>query len=277
MCEFCTKHGEGEKWFLNVRNYSEELLNDPGRRFMIKHFYKEYIDGGNSTITRLERMCRRDPRLLDRIRDPLIREMKPMHFGQVVAIEEVARILSICNTAVRLPCGCRWAVEKKEERVCYGISTGSSGWFAELDVDYFGAPDVGWFEHLQREQVLDQIRGLDRQGMVHSIWTFGTPFIGAICNCDIKACLALRSTVGLQMPLMFRGEKTMMVEPTECSGCRECTHACQFGAISHFEGDGRAVIDGNRCYGCGICRNFCTAGAIRFVETDGGPEAFSRP
>ncbi len=273
MCEFCTKHGEGEKWFMNVRNYSEELLHDSGRRSMIKHFYSEYIDRGNSTISRLERMYRRNPRLLDRIRDPFISEMKPMHFGQVVTIEEVSRILSICNTAVRLPCGCRWAVEKKEKRVCYGISTGSPGWFAGLDVDYFGAPDVSRFDHLRKEQVLGQIMELDKQGMVHSIWTFGTPFIGAICNCDVKACLALRSTVGLQMPLMFRAEQTFMVDPVYCTGCSECIHACQFGAISYSEGDGRAAIDLERCYGCGICRNFCTAGAIRFVEPDDHPEA----
>ena len=52
-------------------------------------------------------MYERDPRLLERIRAPFIKEMKTMHFGQVVAIEEVARILSLCNSAVRLPCGCR--------------------------------------------------------------------------------------------------------------------------------------------------------------------------
>lgn len=272
MCEFCTKHGEGEKWFLNVRNYAEELLHDPARRSMIKNFYREYIDEGKGTITRMERMYRRDPRLLDRIRAPFIREMKSMHFGQVVAIEEVAQILSICNTAVRLPCGCRWAVEKKEMRVCYGISTGATGWFGELDMDYFGSPDVASFDHLQKEQVLEQIRDLDRQGMVHSIWTFNTPFIGAICNCDIKACLAMRSTVGLQMPTMFRAERTLMIDPADCTGCRECMHACQFGAITYSEADGGAVIDSERCYGCGVCRNFCAVGAIGFVDPDGSPE-----
>jgi ferredoxin len=268
MCEFCTKHGEGEKWFLNVKNYSEELLHDAGRRAMIKNFYREYIDKGNVTITRLERMFQRDPGLLERIRAPFIREMKSMHFGQVVAIEEVARVLSICNSAVRLPCGCRWAVEKKETRVCYGISTGPRGWFGELDMDFFGPPDVSRLDHLRKEEALDRIRELDRQGMVHSIWTFGTPFIGAICNCDLKSCLAMRSTVGLRMPIMFRAETTMTIRQADCTGCRECTHVCQFGAIGYSETDGRATIDRERCYGCGVCRNFCPVGAIRFPEQD---------
>lgn len=27
MCEFCEEHGEGKKWYLQMRNYSEELLH----------------------------------------------------------------------------------------------------------------------------------------------------------------------------------------------------------------------------------------------------------
>jgi len=27
MCEFCTAHGEGQKWYLQMRNYQEELLH----------------------------------------------------------------------------------------------------------------------------------------------------------------------------------------------------------------------------------------------------------
>jgi ferredoxin len=271
MCEFCTKHGEGEKWFLNVKNYSEELLHDPRRMSMIRNFYREYIHKGNGTITRLERMYERDPRLLERIRAPFIREMKTMHFGQVVAIEEVARILALCNSAVRLPCGCRWAVEKKEKRVCYGISTGAHGWFGELDMDYFGTPDLGKLDHLRKEDALDQMRELDRQGKVHSIWTFGTPFIGAICNCDMKSCLAMRSTVGLEMPVMFGAEKLFMVDRAGCTGCGECLHACQFGAIVCSETDGLAMIDRQRCYGCGVCRNFCAVGAIHIEGQESSP------
>jgi hypothetical protein len=40
MCEFCVKHGEGKKWYLNVKNYSNDLLSDTRRRdYTIKHFY----------------------------------------------------------------------------------------------------------------------------------------------------------------------------------------------------------------------------------------------
>jgi len=28
MCEFCTEHGEGKKWYLQMGNYAEELLHE---------------------------------------------------------------------------------------------------------------------------------------------------------------------------------------------------------------------------------------------------------
>ncbi len=38
MCEFCVKHGEGEEWHLQAKNYSDDLLNDVRRRKLIKEF-----------------------------------------------------------------------------------------------------------------------------------------------------------------------------------------------------------------------------------------------
>ena len=28
MCEFCKEHGEGKKWYFEMKNYSEELLHE---------------------------------------------------------------------------------------------------------------------------------------------------------------------------------------------------------------------------------------------------------
>jgi len=275
MCEFCTSHGEGKKWYLNVKNYSTELLNDPLRKSMIRNFYREMVEEGNIKITRMERMFQRDPKILERIRSAYIREMKSTHFGQVLPLEDVGKILAICNTAVRLPCGCRWAVSRQETRVCFGISFGASEWFTDLDTDYFGSPDISQFDHLHKEQVLDQIKQLDSRGLVHSVWTFQTPFIGAICNCELKSCLAMRSTVGLQMPLMFRSEKLAEVDAAKCTGCRECGRLCQFGAVEYSEADNISHINWRRCFGCGVCRTACSEDAITLVERKTHPFASS--
>jgi len=39
MCEFCLKHGEGKKWYLQVSNYSDDLLRDVRRRRFIETFW----------------------------------------------------------------------------------------------------------------------------------------------------------------------------------------------------------------------------------------------
>ena len=41
MCDFCHQHGEGKKWYLDARNYSEDLLSDLKRRRFIEHFFDE--------------------------------------------------------------------------------------------------------------------------------------------------------------------------------------------------------------------------------------------
>jgi hypothetical protein len=41
MCEFCHKHGEGRKWYLEARNYGEDLLSDVRRREFIAGFARE--------------------------------------------------------------------------------------------------------------------------------------------------------------------------------------------------------------------------------------------
>ena len=38
MCEFCLKHGEGEKWYLQAKNYSDDLLSDVRRRRFVAEF-----------------------------------------------------------------------------------------------------------------------------------------------------------------------------------------------------------------------------------------------
>ncbi len=38
MCEFCQEHGEGRKWYLNAKNYAEDLLSDARRR----RFWDQY-------------------------------------------------------------------------------------------------------------------------------------------------------------------------------------------------------------------------------------------
>ena len=262
MCEFCTLHGEGKKWYLNANNYASELLNELSRRRFIESFYEHYMLNGSKNISRMEKIIARRPGMVQKMAGPYEEEMRKNHFGQVIPVEDVYQILEMSTTVIRFACGCMWQADHKEERHCFGVSMGLPAWYDGLDLDYFGSPDVSRMEHLSKEDATSCIRKLDGKGLVHSVWTFGTPFIGAICNCDMKYCLAMRATYGLGMKNMFEAEHKMTVDNSKCNGCRACAEMCQLDAIELDGPDSSCHIDQAKCIGCGVCRSACDADAI---------------
>ncbi|MCU0371513.1 MAG: 4Fe-4S binding protein [Bacteroidales bacterium] len=231
MCEFCTQHGEGRTWYLNAKNYAAELSAELDRKNFISHFYRDVIEKGNRQVTFLEKPIMKRIGIPAAVKKQLISDNKKVHFGQVVPIEDVEKIIDMATSVTRVACGCRWAKEKKESRLCYGLTMGMPEWHSYLDMDYFGSPEVSHQEYLSKEEAIKSIRETDKKGYVHSVWTFGTPFIGALCNCESEYCLAMRTTVGLNMPAMFRAEYVARTVYDNCNGCKACVEKCQFGAI----------------------------------------------
>ncbi|HVP39517.1 MAG TPA: 4Fe-4S dicluster domain-containing protein [Candidatus Saccharimonadales bacterium] len=277
MCEFCLKHGEGKKWYLQAENYSEDLLSDARRRRFIEDFFQHPEALAREALD-LERLDRAPALIRGLVRRLTTRRMKREHFGQVVPIEEIEEILGFVNTIVRVPCICRHATLGEEKRYCYGVSLSPRGGalariLGGLDHSFLAGPDHRGLERLTREEAVAALRGHEREGLCHTVWTFRTPFICGICNCDRTDCLAMRSTVTHGLPVMFRAEWVARVDPDLCSGCRDCMRVCQFGAIAYSAGTERAAIDPRACYGCGVCRSACTQSAIRLEERAAVPAA----
>jgi NAD-dependent dihydropyrimidine dehydrogenase PreA subunit len=278
MCEFCHRHGEGQRWYLQARNYSEDLLSDLRRRRYIRDFVRdpEYLNRGLRKIEWLKSL----PPFVRGVVTPIaINRQKRVHYGQVVPIEEIERIFEFVNHVTRLPCICRQATLGTEQRYCYAVSMGPGARsqlievLGGVDASYLTGPDTGGLEALSREEALVNIRELENQGLCHTVWTFITPFIGGICNCDRSDCVAMRLTVTMDYPVMFRAEYVSEVNPERCNGCRQCMCACQFGAMGFSIANRKVFIDPRRCYGCGICRSLCTRGAIALVERSSVPLA----
>jgi Pyruvate/2-oxoacid:ferredoxin oxidoreductase delta subunit len=270
MCEFCLKHGEGEKWYLQAKNYSDDLLSDVRRRRFVAEFAD--LEKTQKSLARsargLERLSRAPKLIRDLMGRIITRKMKKTHFGQVVPIEEVEKIFSFTNSIVRVACVCRKALLGQEKRYCYGISLSPNGgllgeFFRGLGKSSAEGPDAKRFEVLTKQEALAAFRAHEREGLCHTVWTFHTPFIGGICNCDRADCLALRSTVSHSVPVLFRAEYVAEVSAPDCVGCRQCSRLCQFGAIAYSAANQKAVIDRKWCYGCGICRAACKKDAIR--------------
>ncbi|MBI1921670.1 MAG: 4Fe-4S binding protein [Geobacter sp.] len=273
MCEFCLKHGEGEKWYLQARNYSEDMLSDIRRlRFLEKFSNPEELERGFTNYNRGVERLKKVPWFIRNMLSRMItRRMKKVHFGQVVPIEEIEQIFEFTNSVVRVACICRQSTLGKEKRYCYGISMGPNGGklleiFQAMEEKFTGGVDDNRFEMLTREEAIAAFRAHEHEGLCHTIWTFQTPFIGGICNCDRADCLAMRSTVTHDVPVMFRAEYLAEIDPDRCTGCRQCMRLCQFGALSYSASTEKAAIDHAWCYGCGICRSVCKGNAIRLID-----------
>lgn len=226
MCEFCTQHGEGEKWYLTMENYSKDLLDQNQRRTYAADFLNGFDKRVPKSIKQLDKI-RKTP-LMKLARPVLTHMQKQDHYGQVVPIEDVEKIFGMVQGAVRLPCVCRRVTTgNMNARYCYGLT---------MDKELMDALD--------------------------SVWTFKTPFIGGLCNCD-QDCMAYRITHARKdYPVMFRAEWIASVSADACNGCRLCMRQCQYGAIRYSSNNKKVVIDPTACYGCGVCRVSCTKDAI---------------
>jgi NAD-dependent dihydropyrimidine dehydrogenase PreA subunit len=277
MCEFCLKHGEGKKWYLQAKNYSDDLLSDIRRRKFIENFFTD-TESLKNGLERLEKLQKAPNIVKTIVRRLISRRMKKVHFGQVVPIEDIEQIFGFVNSIVRVACICRHITLGSEKRYCYGVSLepdfGQYGQIIRgLDSSFLGGPDTDAFETLTKDQAISAFRDHEREGLCHSVWTFYSPFIAGVCNCDRSDCLAMRCTVTEGVPIMYRAEYVAGVDPDSCNGCRQCMRVCQFGAIAYSAANKKAMIDPKRCYGCGICRSVCSKDAITLEPRSNVPAA----
>ena len=271
MCEFCHKHGEGKKWYLNASNYAEELFNDAARaaakdalsNLAPTPVPEPKVPGVWDTAVRVA------PTLVQWIAR---RHQQDVHWGQVVPLEDAHAIVDLTDWIVRLPCVCRSnAIGDRNARYCFGLGIGPT---KERSWQYFSsildpALDMEW---ISREQARELLTDFDRSGAMHSVWTFKSPYIGGVCNCD-RDCGAWRVQMGHRYQLMFRSEYVARIDADLCSGCRRCMRQCIFGALTHSLARGKCGIDERACYGCGVCRATCERGAISLVPRAAVPAA----
>ena len=270
MCDFCTEHGEGVTWYKNAKNYADDLLADLARRRYIENFLTSAFQEGFQALGRLETIYRKKGKLPDAVAKAIIAKSRKEHFGQVLPMEEIDAVVRKARTVVRMPCACRWNIGQKEERCCYAVSYGPEAWYNKIDMSYFGkAPDAG-LESLEPGEAIAQMKAMEAQGSVHTIWTMMTPFIGAICNCSPADCLAMRTLSGAGVETMERAEFVAVVDTALCSGCGLCLEQCHFQAIDSAARipASPARIDPSKCFGCGLCRTACSVNAITLVSRD---------
>ena len=269
MCQFCIEHGEGKKWYLQAKNYSQELINDERRRFMAD-FFENVEQMVRDRIGAVDKLLATNPSAAGSVFPQLVEQQKKEHWGQVVPLEEVEQILDSSVAVVRVPCVCRSTLRGiRDARYCFGVTSGLRDPRARVFQQY---PDYSTdLEVLNKEEAKKAIQKLDRNGLVHTVWTFLTPFIGGVCNCTVNECLALKTRTRLGFPTFFKAEYVATIDWETCSGCRDCMRVCNFGAINYSAYVDKCSINQLQCYGCGVCRAACMRDAITLRDRNAVP------
>ncbi len=286
MCEFCTKHGEGRKWYLEMKNYASELLHaelSPREKEMVRantraewlarfsdNFVAPAVNGVPKPLEQLMSAMASSVDLQVPLpgEDQVLEGHKMTHFAQVLPMEDVEKVIDMVDSITRLPCGCRFlSTGKTDKRYCFGLGKEPTG----LMANFPGASAS--LEVLGKEEAKKIIREYDQEGLIHTLWTGVTPFIFGLCNCD-RDCLAYKTYIEQRgVPSFFRGEYVCRVNADLCTGCKDCLRQCQFGAQFYSSGLGKVYIDPTRCFGCGVCRPACATDAIQLIPRQEDPQA----
>jgi ferredoxin len=285
MCEFCTKHGEGKKWYLQMKNYAQELLQEElssaqknivkatTRVEWINGFFDSFvmpaISGGSKVPAESQGApsSTEDPEVQPS-QDEIIEGLKVTHFGQVLPIEDVEKVIDMVDSITRMPCGCRFiSTGKTDKRYCFGLGIDKTGILGKF-------PDAASsLEVLDKEEAKRIFRKYDEEGLVHSIWTAVTPYVVGLCNCD-RDCMAYKGYIEKGgVPYFFRAEYICQTNWDLCTGCKSCMSQCQFGAEFYSSALSKVYINPAKCYGCGVCRAACPSGAISLVPRQKDPQA----
>ena len=286
MCEFCTEHGEGKKWYLQMKNYSDILFHEElsasqkemsganTRVEFVDQFFKYSIMPAISNRAGAEPEIEKDDeksseQLVDQpSEEEILEKRKVVHFGQVLPIEDVEEVINIVDSITRLPCGCRYySTGKADKRYCFGLGMDKWGVLGKY-------PDAASsLEVLDKKEAKKIFRDYDQEGLIHSIWTGVTPYVIGICNCD-RDCLPYRGYIENRgSPAFFRAEYICQVDWDLCEGCKSCMSQCQFGAQYYSSTLGKVYINPAQCFGCGTCRAACVNGAIKLIPRQESPEA----
>jgi ferredoxin len=275
MCTFCVKHGDGKRWYLTAQNYAADLESDLQRRGYMVDFVRGFERFRRSAEAGFQVLRSVPGPLREVVAAAVSRRQQREHFGQALPIEDCARIFDLASHITRIPCVCRGAMRAGSyAESCCLLATvlPHDGVVADAFRDYRPGPTAEGFERLDREGALALLRRCEEHGLAHTVWTFQTPFIAAICNCDLPSgCMAMNAQLRGGVRVMWKGEDVARLDPGRCSGCGACAPACPFGALRHVA-RGKVTLDRQGCWGCGTCRAACARGAIALEERRAAPD-----
>jgi len=162
------------------------------------------------------------------------------------------------NAIALYPCMCRRGRSNLNDPCRFAIPDesclGLGHYSARLGAKY------GYGRLISKEEALDVIQEVRDNGAIHTVFhekDDTTLPEAAICNCCWDCCGLFRSYNLGGTVLTFRCYySALIVNGSDCTGCKNCESHCPTGAIT--SSDGRVNINSEICIGCGQCAHQCS-------------------
>ncbi|MFZ5634119.1 MAG: ATP-binding protein [Bacillota bacterium] len=267
MCQYCMTHGHGQVWYKNAMNYARQMYKLRKREGAGDPRQKEMDPESQAGLILAQAVEAKtaDPQRYPELKKMANRLVMQSTVGQVVTLQEAMDIVELASPIALMSCVCRKMTRGKvedDERsyTCMGLGIGMFKW------DRWPERYKGGVEFITPDEAREWLKKWNKKGMMHSIMTHGTPYIGGICNCDYPDCLAIRYRLDYGINQLIKGHWVAKVDYDRCNGCGICVSRCQFGAIKKEVTTDKTNIDMMRCFGCGLCETGCKQQAITMIE-----------
>ncbi len=267
MCDWCEKYGDGyERWYFNPANYARRLYKIRREEAESSGAETNPQAAGGMAVIGPDFQEARDQGDLEKMQE--IKQKAEAaswltHFGQVITLEEALKIADMIYPIGLMTCSCRRSMQgypSEENFTCMGMGPGMYKWERWPDT-YRGG-----MHYLTPDEAKEVITKMNKRGLVQTVFTFGTPYLAGLCNCDYPDCAFIRTTVDFGIKLLWKGHYVAKIDPELCTGCASCVSRCQFKALNYSPSKNMAYIDQFQCFGCGLCVTECDQGAISLVE-----------
>ena len=94
------------------------------------------------------------------------------------------------------------------------------------------AVETGRAHYITPERALEIFELAEKNGYVHQITNIdGQNKIFDICNCNVRICNALRTSMLFNTPYLSRSAYTSKVDKEKCVACGKCVEICPAGAV----------------------------------------------
>ena len=125
-------------------------------------------------------------------------------------------------------CSCRYSRAELGE----GCTDDGDDWCIQVGdmADY--TVETGRAHYITKEEALEILQKAEDNGYVHQVTNIdGDDHIFDICNCNVKICNALRTSLLFNTPNLSRSAYTANVTTENCVACGRCVEVCPAGAV----------------------------------------------